>query len=570
MPSPRVLGALAVIAAILAVHIWFYFFLCDDAYIMFRYARNLTRGRGLVFNVGERVEGYTSLLWVLQLAGGYLLGVSGELFPHVLSLGYTAGALLVWWAFIMRQANPGPRWAVALVVLLALSLNRSWAVWATSGMETRAFTFFVLLAMYMLTRAEQARPSRRTHALAGLSVVLALATFTRPDAQLLFPLIVAYWLITRRRSLRDLIALILPFVALVGAHYLWRFEYYGVWLPNTYYAKVTEPWPEMGRRYLSAFVLEYGYYLIIPFIAATWHRAAPLSRRIGWLCVAWMTLHAAYYCYRVGGDHFEFRIFDFYAPLILWMAAEGLVALYLRRPLTAVGLGAVMLVYSLVIPMSAAINTRFVQPADVMTEVYAPWGQFKVTLDNTPIARWLPGMSTIIEFTRRYMIRTNEHFIGNRQEMHRMVWRFFKSNIELAAGVAERQLLPPMVVASANVGILGYYVDVPVLDMRGLTDAYVAHAVLPPSTWRFMAHERWAPTEYLDQRHAYVWIRSATRAPLPQDVVVPGIGPADRVSRAFSIRLGGGVWLNIASWNSDWVHANFQRTATDLLPNPGG
>jgi len=334
---------------------------------------------------------------------------------------------------------------------------------------------------------------------------------------------------------------------------------------------VTDPWPEMGWRYLSAFVLEYGYYLILPFIAATSYRAvSPLSRRIGWLCVVWMAMHAAYYCYRVGGDHFEFRIFDFYAPLILWMAAEGLVALFTRRPITAVVLGVVMLAYSLVIPMSAAVNTRFVQPSDVMREVYAPWGQFKVTLDNTPIARWMPGMPTVIEFTRRYMIRTNEHFVGNRQEMHRMVWRSFKSNVELAAGVAEKHILPPMVVASANVGILGYYVDVPVLDMHGLTDAYVAHAPLPPSTFRFMAHERWAPAEYLDRRQAYVWVRSATHAPLPQDVVVPGIGPPGRVSRAYSIRIGEGVWLNIGTWDPQWVQANFQRTATDLVPIAGG
>ncbi|MEO5618208.1 MAG: hypothetical protein ABIS67_10585, partial [Candidatus Eisenbacteria bacterium] len=37
----------------------------DDAYISFRYARNLLRGEGLVFNVGERVEGYTNFLWTV-------------------------------------------------------------------------------------------------------------------------------------------------------------------------------------------------------------------------------------------------------------------------------------------------------------------------------------------------------------------------------------------------------------------------------------------------------------------------------------------------------------------------
>ena len=34
----------------------------DDRFIGFRYSRNFARGNGLVYNVGERVEGYTSFL----------------------------------------------------------------------------------------------------------------------------------------------------------------------------------------------------------------------------------------------------------------------------------------------------------------------------------------------------------------------------------------------------------------------------------------------------------------------------------------------------------------------------
>ncbi|UCD18706.1 MAG: hypothetical protein JSV44_04065 [Candidatus Zixiibacteriota bacterium] len=37
-------------------------FLCYDAFITFRYARNLAEGAGAIFNHGERVGGYTSFL----------------------------------------------------------------------------------------------------------------------------------------------------------------------------------------------------------------------------------------------------------------------------------------------------------------------------------------------------------------------------------------------------------------------------------------------------------------------------------------------------------------------------
>jgi arabinofuranosyltransferase len=37
-------------------------FVQDDAYITYRYARNVVRGYGPVYNPGERVEGYTNFL----------------------------------------------------------------------------------------------------------------------------------------------------------------------------------------------------------------------------------------------------------------------------------------------------------------------------------------------------------------------------------------------------------------------------------------------------------------------------------------------------------------------------
>jgi tetratricopeptide (TPR) repeat protein len=51
----------ALVLAVYLAHAFYYRGLIDDAFISFRYARNL----GLVFNPGERVEGYTNLLWVL-------------------------------------------------------------------------------------------------------------------------------------------------------------------------------------------------------------------------------------------------------------------------------------------------------------------------------------------------------------------------------------------------------------------------------------------------------------------------------------------------------------------------
>src|SRR5262245_20471697 len=88
---PGVYVLLALCAAALGLHVWRYAFLCDDAFISFRYARNLAQGYGLVFNPGfERVEGYSNFLWVIILALGQFLGFA----PHV-----AANPLLVVFGF---------------------------------------------------------------------------------------------------------------------------------------------------------------------------------------------------------------------------------------------------------------------------------------------------------------------------------------------------------------------------------------------------------------------------------------------------------------------------------------
>ena len=64
---------LAVAAVGLCVHAVAYDFICDDAYIAFRYSWNFAYHNDLSFNLGERVEGYTNFLWVVLL--GLLLKI---------------------------------------------------------------------------------------------------------------------------------------------------------------------------------------------------------------------------------------------------------------------------------------------------------------------------------------------------------------------------------------------------------------------------------------------------------------------------------------------------------------
>ena len=122
-------------------------FITDDAFISFRYVRNLLEGHGLVFNPGEYVEGYTNFLWVLELAAIWgLLGIRPEDAAQWLSVIYTAGTIVVmlWW--VARMPALRHRWLVAWMALGLVCSSATFAVWTSGGgLETRQFTFFALV-----------------------------------------------------------------------------------------------------------------------------------------------------------------------------------------------------------------------------------------------------------------------------------------------------------------------------------------------------------------------------------------------------------------------------------------
>ena len=155
-------------------------FLCDDAFISFRYVRNLLEGHGLIFNPGEYVEGYSNFLWVLELAAiWWALGVAPEAAAPWLSVAFTAGtvAAMLWW--IARLPLLRHRGLVAWIALGLVCASATFAVWTSGGgLETRQFTFIVVLAVMCLSLY---RDSRRGLLAASLS--LAAAALTRPEGR---------------------------------------------------------------------------------------------------------------------------------------------------------------------------------------------------------------------------------------------------------------------------------------------------------------------------------------------------------------------------------------------------
>jgi hypothetical protein len=188
----------------------------DDAYITFVYARNLAEGRGLVFNEGERVWGFTSPAQTLLLAGFTRAGVETSL------AGQFVGVLFITLSAFLIYRLAGA-WFHPLVGLLLGLHHLAGAIGSQFliGLETHGLIFSQLAFLEAL----RCRRYRSACALA------ALACLYRPDALVL--VLPAMLLSKGCRQWRSLVWFALPGVAWL----LFAWFYFGDILPNTFYAK---------------------------------------------------------------------------------------------------------------------------------------------------------------------------------------------------------------------------------------------------------------------------------------------------------------------------------------------
>lgn len=316
-------------------------FLCDDAFISFRYVGNLHDGHGLVWNHApwQPVEGYSNFLWVALLALVWQgLGVEPPAAANWLSLGCALGTL--WLCARAAFEVPLPerlqraRPVLAGLVLLGIATNHTFATWASSGLETALFGLAAVAWTFAVVRLGGAGGDG-ARGWTVVALAAAVAALTRPDGALLVlatGALAAWSLVRRQVRPRALAAGLWPVLAPV-AHVLWRRAYYGEWLPNTYYAKVVAAWPESGWRYLRVFLAEHGGW---PWLLLAVVGGAVLVRRGALraprLCAAatWSAF-VGYYTLVVGGDHFAFRPFAHLVPLGA-VAALPLAAAVLRGP----------------------------------------------------------------------------------------------------------------------------------------------------------------------------------------------------------------------------------------------
>lgn len=135
---------IVIVALLLGYLVWnslYYFpYIVDDTFISLRYARNLLNGAGLVYNVGQQVEGYSNFSWVMIEALVMRLGLPVITSMKLLGLASAAATALLAFLLARRVLPKSPEGRVAgFIALTLICLNTSIAVWSQAGLETVFF-----------------------------------------------------------------------------------------------------------------------------------------------------------------------------------------------------------------------------------------------------------------------------------------------------------------------------------------------------------------------------------------------------------------------------------------------
>lgn len=421
---------------------WNLKWISDDAFISFRYANNWVDGHGLVFNPGERVEGYTNFLWTALVALGILIGISPGWLTVALGLGSLAANLLL---TAQIAALLGPRRSAAALPIgsFLLGANYLFINYGTSGLETM---FAAALVVLSVERAISRAPGS-----AGTAGVLAI--LAHPDHALFYAaLAVAMGL--GRDSRRALPRFLAPFAVIYLPYFVTRWVYYGSFFPNTYHAK------SAGTSYFSQ-----GFtYVVVTVVAAgvaAWLPLALAALRVhhrklfGRFLLIAVPLYLLYVM-KIGGDFMHGRLLVVMLPfgaVLVELGARHVMATR-RRVLASAGLA---------FACASVLPVRLIHPHEKFFHIadersFYPVETLRPLRIDSPYTHWSDRLLDALG--------TN--------------------------------LRGPLT-ATGCVGIIGYRTRYPMLDVFGLTDPEVAR--LPLDERGRPGHEKRAPAAMLLHRN---------------------------------------------------------------------
>ena len=232
-------------------------FAYEDALITFRYAENLVKGLGFVYNPGERVLGTTAPLYGLILA--VFRALTHDMFVGSALFNVSSDALLIYLIAgnLLRPGEEDPAWGPGLITGFLVASYFPFIRMSISRMETSLYVLLFFLSLWLL--------SRKSYALLGGT--LGFLTMVRLDGFALVT-VIFLWLLWKERS--GLWRALLAFMCVFGLYVVVATFYYGSPVPQSVVAK-SHIYPRVfsGQRSRLQSLLMVGRYV---FLGNAFHR----------------------------------------------------------------------------------------------------------------------------------------------------------------------------------------------------------------------------------------------------------------------------------------------------------
>ncbi|MGI8754425.1 MAG: glycosyltransferase family 87 protein [Acidimicrobiales bacterium] len=499
---PRALiAAIVVPPLILVVAGWLRRWSTDDAFINYRIVDQIRAGNGPVYNAGERVEAFTSPLWLALLTlGDTVLPMPLEYVSVILSILMSALGVVAMGAGSRRLLDPavegdapGSIWWVPAGSLVLLALPPVWD-FATAGLETGLTLAWVGVLTLGLARVATNPGSTPTWFL----LAIGLGPLVRPDCLIPAVFVLAFvgavsW---RASGAGRTIGRLAVAVALPVAYQVFRMAYFAALVPNTALAKAASSshWGE-GWHYLLDFGTPYVLYL--PLGVGAIAAAVLVARLPGRHRAAAVTLpaaavfHAAFIL-RAGGDYIHARLllpplFSLVAPFAL-LPVPSLRRAWRSDPQVGRSLwtaGGVLIAVTLLM-VWAGVTATFLRKTGP-------------TIDHRTIVA--DGRSAAIgSGPNRHPVTAEDFGWGQGSAAAKRLQGSAVSLGDRRLPVRPAAGLPVPTAARHGIGVPGYSVGVKVnlLDLLGLADPLTAR--LRVDQGGFIGHEKPLPNPWLAAR----------------------------------------------------------------------
>jgi hypothetical protein len=448
MVRNRLAQTLLCLAVICVPYTWLsrkLWFVCDDAYISFRYASNFANGDGLRFNLGDHtpVEGYSNLLWVLVAS---IFEATGSDTPFWMPwVSFSCGLGLVVYVFWVARTYWASSSVIAALTTLLLSTSGAFCMWATGGLATMP------LALLTFALFERLVFSRSRHALYHAIVIGILLTLVRTEGFGWVVVIgaIAAWVRHGRPSDGGppIWRFFAPALGALGLMLLWRYTTYGALLANTASAKVhhgVEYWIR-GAKYVASFWLTMmapPLYLLAAPVAIRTHG------RVG-LGVALMAVAFPCYSMVVGGD---------FMPMGRFLIPGLPFAALLMGPVFQAGWSR---------GWASRAGVLAVTGAAIIVQILPVTTSLPLSLASDGERYELRGGMHLVPRT----VRQKLHFRFRRPNSDLNIWRNMKrrpARWAMMGQMMARGVEPDASVVRASVGAFGYYSNLFIYDKYGL------------------------------------------------------------------------------------------------------